>query len=120
MLTFNDKKYIHGFGKSKGGHMTTSQLIEQYFDIHAGKSSYIDQQLRLAEQAAIDAARCLERNEPEYAVANLAIARSLINALADTLMLYPSQICNELITIFHAANNELTDLNDAANKALES
>jgi len=100
--------------------MATIQLIEKYFDIHAGKSSYIDQQLRLAEQAAKDATRCLERNEPEYAVANLAIARSVINSLADTLALYPSQVCNELLTIFHSANNELTDLNDATKKALES
>ena len=43
--------------------MTTSELIEQYFDNHAGKSSHIDAQLRLADQAIKDAGRCQERGD---------------------------------------------------------
>lgn len=101
--------------------MTTIQLIEKHFDEHGGKSCYIDQQLNLAKQAAKDAARCLERNEPEYAVANLAITRSIVNALADILELYPSNMADEIVTIFHSANNDLDELNEflaAARKAI--
>lgn len=92
--------------------MTTIQLIEKHFDEHGGKSSYIDQQLQLAKLAAKDAARCLERNEPDYAVANLAVTRSIVNALADLLALYPSVVSDELVTIFHSANSDLDELNE--------
>lgn len=103
--------------------MTTIQLIEKHFDEHGGKSCYIDQQLNLAKQAAKDAARCLERNEPEYAVANLAITRSIVNALADILELYPSDISDEVVTIFHSANTDLNELNEflvATKKTMQS
>ncbi|MBK5274011.1 MAG: hypothetical protein JJE30_03020 [Desulfuromonadales bacterium] len=96
--------------------MNTIQLIEQYIDCHGGKSSYIDSRLRLAQQAAQDARRCLEQNDPDYVVANLAIARSIINDLAGILTLYPSPIWDELIIIYHTVDNELTELIERTEK----
>jgi len=92
--------------------MNLNELFEQYFNDHTGKSNYIDGQLHLAQQAVKDSAECLERGEIDYAIANLAIARSLINAVADILTLYPSHICGELIFIFHAVANELNNLTE--------
>jgi len=90
--------------------MSIDGLIEQYLNDHTGTSSYIDGQLRLAQQAAKDSAKCLERDEPDYAVANLAIARSIIDSIANIPTLYPSHIWSELIVIFHAVDNELNNL----------
>ena len=90
--------------------MNSAELIEEYFRDHTGTSSYIDGQLLLAQAAVKDADRCLERGEKDYAVANLAIARHLINELSNILMLYPSHIWDELIILFHAVDNELNSL----------
>ena len=90
--------------------MNSDELIEQYFDDHVETSNYINGQLRLVQQAVKDAARCRERGELDYAVANLAIARYLINAVANILTLFPSHIWDELIVIFHAVDNELNNL----------
>jgi hypothetical protein len=90
--------------------MNIDELIEQYLNDHAGTSIYIDEQLRLAQQAVKDSAKCLERDELDYDVANLAIARSLINDVANILTLYPSHIWSELVVIFHAVDNELDNL----------
>jgi len=91
--------------------MVTDELIEQYFNDHADASSYINRQLRLVQQAVKDASQCRERGNLDYAIANLAIARYLINDLADILLLYPSHIWNELRIIFHSVDDELTKLN---------
>jgi len=90
--------------------MNSVELIEQYFQDHVETSSYINGQLRLVQQAVLDAARCRERGELDYTIANLAIARYLINALADILTLYPSHIWDELIIIFHAVDDELNEM----------
>lgn len=90
--------------------MNSVELIAQYFVDHVETSSYINGQLRQVQQAVLDAARCRERGELDYAVANLAIARYLINGLANILTLYPSHIWDELIVIFHAVDNELNNM----------
>jgi len=90
--------------------MNTDELIEQYFNDHAETSSYINGQLRLVQQAVKDAARCRERGDIDYAVANLAIARHLIDAVANIFTLYPSHIWSELISIFHSVDDELIKL----------
>jgi len=92
--------------------MNAIELIETYVKDHAGTSSYIDGQLHLVQQAVTDSTRCLERGELDYAIANLAIARSLINAVANILTLHPSHIWDELIVIFHAVDNELNNLTE--------
>lgn len=92
--------------------MNTIELIGRYIEDHAGTSSYIDGQLHLVQQAVRDSNGCLERGELDYAIANLVIARSLINAVANILMLYPSHIWDELIVIFHAVDNELNNLTE--------
>ena len=97
--------------------MTTSELIEKYFDNHAGKSSHIDAQLRLADQAIKDAGRCQERGDNDYSVANLAIARSLITGLVEIITPFHNSLRNSLIEIYHSADNELCDLSDAIKKA---
>jgi len=92
--------------------MNAVELIEKYLEDHAGTSSYIDGQLHLVQQAVRDSTRCLERGELDYAIANLVIARSLINAVANMLMLYPSHIWDELVVIFHAVDNALNNLTE--------
>jgi len=97
--------------------MNPVELIEKYLEDHAGTSNYIDGQLRLVQQSVTDSTKCLERGELDYAIANLAIARSLINAVANILTLFPSHIWDELIIIFHAVDNELNNLTEKKSKA---
>ncbi|MEP7115740.1 MAG: hypothetical protein ABI862_20920 [Ilumatobacteraceae bacterium] len=92
--------------------MNSAELIEIYLEEHAGTSSYIDGQLLLVQQAVKDSIKCLERGEIDYAIANLAIARSLINDVANILTLYPSHIWAELIVIFHAVDDKLNNLTE--------
>jgi len=90
--------------------MTTIELIEKYFDHHAGKSSYIDARLRLVEQAINDADRCLERKDKQFAVANLAIARNVITGVVEVITPFHNPLRDELITIYHSADNAICDL----------
>src|ERR1043166_8241802 len=83
------------------------ELIKEYFADHSETSSYINGQLLLVQQAVMDADSCRENGNPDYAIANLVIARHLIDSLARILELYPSHIWDDLVIIFHAVDNKL-------------
>lgn len=96
--------------------MTITPLVDEYFDKHGGKSSYIDTHLRLVEQSWKDANRNTERGDNDFAVANIAIARGVITNLIEVITPFSAFLRAELMPIYLAIDNHLCDLQDISKK----
>lgn len=90
--------------------MTTADIIEKYFDNNAGKSTYIDANLRLMEQAIMDSVQCSERQDMEFATVNLAIARSIITKIIETITPFSASLREELVAIYLSTDDDLCDI----------
>jgi hypothetical protein len=84
-------------------------LIENYRDQHAGKSSFLDKQLDIAEQAINDSKRNLDRGDKEFALVNLYFARQTMTKLLEALPA-PDAFRRILIDIYAAIDNQICDI----------
>ena len=89
--------------------MKALDLINQYRDDHAGKSTYIDRHMDTAEQALKDSQRSLDRADNDFASANLYLARTSMTKLLEAIPA-PDKIRMQLIDIYAAVDNQICDI----------
>ena len=83
-------------------------LIENYRDAYAGKSSFIDTQLGIAEQTIKDAQRNLDRGDREFHDINLFLARNCVVKILEALP-RPDAFRKVLIDIYASIDNEIVN-----------
>ena len=111
MLTFTESRVNSDSALRRGEHIMKSaiELIEQYRNDHAGKSSYIDRQLDIAEQAIKDSTRNKSRGDNDFALVNLFIGRNLMCKLLEAIPV-PDSIRTSLVNIYSAVDREICDI----------
>lgn len=82
-------------------------LITKYFELHAGKSSYIDNQLRIAEQAVKDSELNKSAGDSDFSYTNLAIARRMMVSLIETISPVNNNLRDTLIDIYKAIDEDI-------------
>ena len=82
-------------------------LIENYRNAYAEKSSFLDNQISIAEQAIKDAQRNLDRGDKDFAQVNLFLARQTIVRLLEAIPA-PDAFRRILIDIYASIDNEMT------------
>lgn len=82
-------------------------LITKYYELHAGKSSYIDNQLRIAEQAVKDSELNKTDGDADFLYTNLAIARRVLVSLIETISPVNDNLRDTLIDIYKAIDEDI-------------
>lgn len=82
-------------------------LITKYFEQHAGKSAYIDNQLRIAEQAVKDSGLNKSAGDNDFSYTNLAIARRILVSLIETISPVNNNLRDTLIDIYKAIDEDI-------------
>ena len=84
-------------------------LIENYRNAYAGKSSFLDNQIGIAEQAIKDATRNLDRGDKDFTLVNLYFARQTMTKLLEALPA-PDAFRRILIDIYAAIDNQICEI----------
>ena len=91
--------------------MNAQAMIESYRAAHSGKSSHIDAQLVRTERAIKDANRCADRNDKDFKIVNLFIARTLLSDLLQAIQA-PDIIRRAIIQIYAAIDNSISEIQE--------
>lgn len=84
-------------------------LIENYRNAYSGKSSFLDNQIGIAEQAIKDATRNLDRGDKDFTLVNLYFARQTMTKLLEALPA-PDAFRRILIDIYAAIDNQICEI----------
>jgi hypothetical protein len=91
--------------------MDAQTLIDDYRKSHGGKSTHIDKQMALAEQALKDAAMCQDRKDEAFTFANLYLARATMYRLLEAIPA-PDTVRRLITHIYAMIDNDICTIRE--------